>query len=327
MRDRDVRILLLAQFYPQFYPPIVGGEERHVRSLATSLSRRGHTVSVATLWVPGTFDIETTDDFTVNVKGSLQRLRRLFTENERRHTPPFPVPETVAGLRRIVAKFKPDVVHARNWLVNSFLPLKSWSGAPLILTLHDYGLICPKRSLTHGSAENTEVCDGPHLRKCWPCAADHHGNIKGVVTALGTFGYFYNRARNDCRQSFSGQVNQLAEFGVDYAVIPNFVPDDVAVLSPDVEPRVAESPDEYILFVGDLIRLKGAPVLLDAYAGSEGCTRRPVLIGRDSADMLETLPPNVINLVYCRIRRSCMHWHGCLFGVGPSMDVMHVQRW
>src|SRR5215469_3203047 len=106
----DLRILLLAQFYP----PIIGGEERHVRNLATTLSQRGHTVSVATLWVPGTCDTGTTNDnVTIHrIKGSLQRVSGLFAEHERRHAPPFPDPEVVAGLRRIVARFKPDVVHA-----------------------------------------------------------------------------------------------------------------------------------------------------------------------------------------------------------------------
>src|SRR6516165_6789352 len=98
-----MRILLLAQFYP----PITGGEERHVRNLAASLRRRGHAVTVVTQWVPGTCDIETEDDITVHrVKGSLQRLSGLFAENERRHAPPFPDPELVAGLRRIITQFE-----------------------------------------------------------------------------------------------------------------------------------------------------------------------------------------------------------------------------
>ena len=40
-----MRILQLAQFYP----PILGGEERHVYNLARLLVRRGHDVSVLTL--------------------------------------------------------------------------------------------------------------------------------------------------------------------------------------------------------------------------------------------------------------------------------------
>jgi glycosyltransferase involved in cell wall biosynthesis len=50
-----VKILMLAQFFP----PDVGGEERHVLNLSHALARRGHEVSVATQQVPGTEPVET----------------------------------------------------------------------------------------------------------------------------------------------------------------------------------------------------------------------------------------------------------------------------
>jgi glycosyltransferase involved in cell wall biosynthesis len=310
----DVRILLLSQFYP----PIAGGEERHVRNLATALSGRGHTVSVVTLWFPGACDTETKDDITVyRIKGSLQRLSGLFLEDERRHAPPFPDPELVAALRRIVAQLTPDVVHAHNWLVDSFLPLKSWSGAALVVTLHDYSLICPKKNLMHDG----EVCDGPHLAKCCHCAGNHYGTVKGVVTTLGNFGSSYIARRSvDKFLAVSPSVarhNRLAEFGVNHEVITNFIPDDVAVLSPEIDPCVGELPDEYILFVGDLNRVKGVPVLLDAYAGLEDAPPL-VLIGRRCVDMPDFLPPNVHQFGVWS-HQAIMHaWRNCLFGVAPS---------
>jgi glycosyltransferase involved in cell wall biosynthesis len=309
-----LRILLLAQFYP----PIIGGEERHVRNLATTLSRRGHTVSVATLWVPGTCDTETShDNVTIyRIKGSLQRLSGLFVEHERRHAPPFPDPEVVAGLRRIVTWFKPDVVHAHNWLVYSFLPLKSWSGASLVMTLHDYSLICPKKNLMHVG----KLCDGPHLTKCWHCAANHYGTIKGIATALSIFpSSDFARRTIDKFVAVSRSVarrNRLAEFGVNHEVIPNFIPDDVGKLNPDIELCVGQLPAEYILFVGDLTRLKGIPVLLDAYAGLKDAPPL-VLIGRPK-DIPDTLPPNVYQFGTWS-HQAIMHaWHNCLFGVAPS---------
>ncbi len=35
----------------QFYPPIIGGEERLVQDLSAELAQRGHDAAVATLWV------------------------------------------------------------------------------------------------------------------------------------------------------------------------------------------------------------------------------------------------------------------------------------
>ena len=50
-----MRILLLAQFFP----PDIGGEERHVFNLANTLAERGHEVAVATQRMAGVPDQET----------------------------------------------------------------------------------------------------------------------------------------------------------------------------------------------------------------------------------------------------------------------------
>ena len=42
----------------QFYPPIIGGEERHVRNLSIDLVARGHDVAVATLCHDGAPEME-----------------------------------------------------------------------------------------------------------------------------------------------------------------------------------------------------------------------------------------------------------------------------
>ena len=50
-----MRILLLAQFFP----PDIGGEERHVFNLANTLAGRGHEVAVATQRMVGVPDLQT----------------------------------------------------------------------------------------------------------------------------------------------------------------------------------------------------------------------------------------------------------------------------
>ena len=47
-----MRILLLAQFFP----PDIGGVERHVFNLANTLADRGHEVAVATQHIAGVPD-------------------------------------------------------------------------------------------------------------------------------------------------------------------------------------------------------------------------------------------------------------------------------
>src|SRR5262245_9675549 len=144
-----MRVLMLTQFYP----PTIGGEERHVWNLSAELVARGHDVAVATLWHEGLAEYEQDREVRVyRVRGTMQRTRWLFSETGRRHAPPFPDPETVVALRRLVMRERPDIVHAHNWLVYSFLPLKSWSKARLVVTLHDYSLLCAKKRLVYREA-------------------------------------------------------------------------------------------------------------------------------------------------------------------------------
>jgi len=165
-----------------------------------------------------------------------------------------------------------------------------------------------------------KVCGGPHMAKCWHCAATHYGTIKGIVTALSIFASAHFARRTvDKFLAVSRSVarrNRLAEFGVNHEVIPNFIPDNVGELNPDIEPCVGQLPAEYILFVGDLTRLKGIPVLLDAYAGLKDAPPL-VLIGRPM-DIPDTLPPNVYQFGTWSHQAIMYAWHNCLFGVAPS---------
>jgi glycosyltransferase involved in cell wall biosynthesis len=110
----------------------------------------------------------------------------------------------------------------------------------------------------------------------------------------------------------------LARGGAPYEVIPNFVPDDVGALGPE-DLCLRELPvDGFILFVGDMMRLKGVEVLLKAYAGLE---RAPplVLIGRRVADTPTDFPPNV-HVLGTWPHSAIMHaWRRSLFGVLPSV--------
>src|SRR5438105_13782842 len=88
----SMRILMLAQFYP----PTIGGEERHVRNLSIELVARGHDVTVATLWKEGMPEFACDQGVRVHrIQGSMQRVSAFFTEKERRHLPPFPDPEVL----------------------------------------------------------------------------------------------------------------------------------------------------------------------------------------------------------------------------------------
>ena len=312
-----MRILLLAQFYP----PVIGGEERHVRNLAAALAARGHEVSVATQ--ASRDDAGSSLDGAVRVhrlRGTLRRLSALFSDPERAFAPPIPDPEMTLALRQVIARERPNIIHAHNWILHSFLPLRPFTRAPFVVTMHDYALICARKTLMY---MNEVPCDGPTLTKCLRCAGQHYGGLKGGITAVGNWiDGTYERRAVDKFLTVSGAVarfNRLPEAGVDVEVIPNFVPDDLGDLSSEVDTALlARLPDQYILFVGDLASLKGVPVLLDAYAR---LVEPPplVLIGRRCPDTPRDLPAGV-HILETWPHDAIMHaWNRCLFGVAPSV--------
>jgi glycosyltransferase involved in cell wall biosynthesis len=312
-----MRILLLSQFYP----PVIGGEERHVRNLGAALTQRGHDVIIGTTMHPGSPEIELDGAVRVHrLRGTLQRLSGIHADSERRHAPPFPDPELAMALKRLVAQEKPDIVHAHNWIYASFLPVKPLSGAPLVVTLHDYGLVCAKKNFMH---LGTQLCSEPKLTKCLPCAARHYGTVKASATTLGNLATSFAARRMVERFIPVSQAvarnSGLIGSGTPYEVIPNFVPDDVGVPGPEDHPRLEQLPaDGFILFVGDMMRLKGIDVLLSAYAGLE---RAPplILLGRRAPDTPAEFPPNVYALGTWP-HSSIMHaWRRSLFGVLPSV--------
>jgi len=310
-----MRIVMLAQFYW----PVIGGEERLVQDLSVELARRGHEVAVATLWHEGLAEFELDRGVRVyRIHGIAQRARWLFTEPGRRHAPPWPDPEVTQSLRRVIAQERPQIVHAHNWLVYSFLPLKLWSRARLVMTLHDYSLVCAKKRLMWKGAP----CSGSGLTKCLACASDHYGLMKGIPVALSNWVMgAVERATVDMYLPISQAValkNGLVDSHVPFQVIPNFVPNAVGESIPDSDPYLAQLPKEdYLLFVGDLSRDKGIEVLLRAYVD---LVNPPplVLIGRKCADTPAEFPRNVIFLNSWPHEAVMAAWRRSSIALAPS---------
>src|SRR5207249_1073940 len=154
-----------------------------------------------------------------------------------------------------------SVVHGHDWLARSFLPLKHWSGAVFVLSLHYYTLSCAKKNLVHQGAP----CDGPAASKCVRCAIDHYGATKGPLVALGNWiGAAAERAAIDRVIAVSQATaagNRLDGGRVPYEVIPNFVPAPVDIPEVELDPFLRQLPDDgFLLFVGDLRRDKGIEV-------------------------------------------------------------------
>ena len=318
-----MRILLLAQFFP----PDVGGEERHVFNLANTLAGRGHEVAVATQRMVGVPDQETlASGVRVHRFATVaMRLPGVYSTS-RTHHPPLPDPLGVRELARIARQERPQVIHAHNWIVNSAVALRRSSPVGrrfgLVLTLHDFSHVCAtKRLMRMGSP-----CEGPAVARCLPCATAHYGPVLGPLTASATalMRPWKNRAIDHviCVSSAVAKGNHIPP-GPNTSVIPNFVPDQAVAgdaakgQAEDVPPGLPK--EEFLLFVGELSRDKGVPTLLRAYE-SLGRKRPPLLlVGRRMPDTPAHLPDGA---------QMCAQWphdhvmaafRRCLFAVLPSI--------
>ena len=279
-----MRILHLAQFYP----PVVGGEERHVRNLAVELAGRGHDVHVACLDVgrPPQQDPGVTVHPLPNIG---VKVPALYPTADRPLALPVPDPLASRALSRLVDAVRPDVVHAHNWLINSYLPLAAARRLPLVYSLHDYSHVCPTKRLMF----EDEPCSGPGLRKCFTCTTDWYGVGRGpVIQSMVRSGRpLRNRVVDVFTpvSTFVGRANELDEQGLRWQVVPNFVPDSL-LSTGDVVRDPGLPTGEFFFFAGDLSDQKGVTTLLAAYDRLDPATRPALLlVGREAME-LTSLP-------------------------------------
>lgn len=296
-----MRVLLLSQF---FFPRI-GGEEIHVLNLGRELVSRGHEVSVATLDHPGMPAFEIIDGMRIHrIQGAAQHVSWLFSDPNRRLVPPVPDPMIVAALARIVDVEQPQVAHAHNWIVHSFLPLRATRQIPLVLSLHDCSMVCSRKDYLYRGS----ICDGPGFEKCLRCTAAHYGTAKGLITTAANWvSGGAERMLVDRFLPVSDAVarcSRLSAGNLPFEVIPNFVPDSLAdATAGNSDGYAGQLPAEpYLLFVGAFNRAKGLDILLKAY-------RR-----------LEPHPPLVV------IGYSVGETEA-VFGAAPCEGVVRLEEW
>jgi glycogen synthase len=288
-----MKILLLAQFLP----PILGGEERHVWTLARALATRKHDVTLLGFASIAEEVGESNSEGVriVRVQSAASYLPMLYSDPKRPHALPLPDPLVRRAIRHELSHGDFDVVHAHNWIVNSAIGPAMRTSVPLVMTLHDYSHICAtKRLMDHGK----QLCPGPSVTRCLPCASSHYGVINGAITLVANTWSARRRAAGVSRFAAVGSsvagavkvdvdINRPAGAGLDVEIIPNFIPDEIVL--DDIPPTSQRAP---LLFVGDLLPDKGVQTLLDAYRLLENPPPL-VLAGRPMPDREWELPDGV----------------------------------
>jgi glycosyltransferase involved in cell wall biosynthesis len=163
-----MKILFINSLYA---PNVVGGAERVVQSLAEGVAREGHQAVVVSVAPQG----GTRTDWVNGVKAYYVGLKNVYwpfgegpfhpASKAAYHALDTCNPWMVRAVARIVDEERPDLVHTNRLAGFSSLALQlvNKRGLPLVHTLHDYYLLCPRSCMFR----NGKIC----RRRCMECRA------------------------------------------------------------------------------------------------------------------------------------------------------------
>jgi glycosyltransferase involved in cell wall biosynthesis len=169
-----------------------------------------------------------------------------------------------AGLARVLAEFRPDVVHLHNiyhQLSPSVVAAARDAGVPCVLTLHDYKLACPNYQML----DNGRLCDacvtGGPLQAARRACKD---GSRAASTLLAVESWLHRRLG-----AYDGIGVLLAPSRFLAGVLDRagVYPDRLRVLRHPAEPLTPKAePGGGVVFAGRLAYEKGVDVLIEAAA-------------------------------------------------------------
>ncbi len=323
-----------------FYRPVIGGLERHVETLSHELVSLGHSVTVVTFQIGDQPAEETTEGVhVIRIRGWSTRLTAFHADAMRPFHPTIPDPGAMAALRRVLQRERPDVVHSHSWLEYSYFPqYRAHSGPGHVVTLHDYGLACPKKTLQYSGrrvrtgtddvpaqpAPNVSPpCSGPRLAKCLGCAPGQYGLLKGTAVTTGLRASRVLHRRADRYIAVSDAVARgsraVLPGGSPVVVIPTMVPNGLPELARTTpRPEFLPAEDGYLMYAGSFGTHKGVDVLLEARSRMRN--QPPlVLVGTSHGDAPRVNGPGVIVVRDVQPAQVMASWLRASVAVVPSV--------
>jgi glycogen(starch) synthase len=308
--------------------PNVGGLELSIAALVRAQVARGQAVAVVAPPHPEAANREALGGAEIyRLPMTMAHVPGAYIDRTHLFFPPVPDPQFAHAFADIIRHFRPDVVHARGWILYSVLGASRRAGVPVVATAHDHSQVCATKTMLY---EGRSLCSGPGLRKCMRCAFAHYGP-KGIPLAAGLHQLGSRRHRDvahwmaiSSALAARGSAPRRADRSA-IEVIPTFIDDDLLVLAADE--RTAGRPDfvpaigPYLFYAGALGTHKGVDVLLDAHRRlhTAGVDVPLVLAGLPRPDFRVPRQPRV-TVVDCVPHAAVMAaWRHAIVGVVPSL--------
>jgi glycosyltransferase involved in cell wall biosynthesis len=293
--------------------------------LSKELVKRGHTVSVVTLNIlsyslPAREYVDGVN--IIRISGMFQKLGILYGGSNVR--PNLPIKDIVLKkqLADIIEELQPVVIVCHSNFLYSVRSLAAKLEIPLIVTLHDYGFICPIGNLLF---KHESPCSKQYSVKCLKCVISTSGIIKAI---LGCLLFRVNRpiigsvdryiaVSQAVKEIYLGATRMPVE---KINVIYNFY--NLEEKQPLPFKCMEQFPERFILYVGAFSSQKGVNVLLDAYKSIRDRISSDIKLVMIVASLgAEVSVREEGILVMVDQPRSVVMdaWRRCLFGVVPSI--------
>jgi glycogen(starch) synthase len=310
------------------YLPNVGGLELSTAALTCAQVHRGQGVAVATPRHPNAPDRENIDGVQVHrLPMAMAHVPGAYVDPTHLFFPPVPDPLFARQFADLVSHFRPDVIHARGWILYSVLGTARRAGIPVVASAHDHSHVCATKIMLY---RGQSLCSGPALGKCVSCAHSHYG-LKGIPLALGLHQLGSRRHREVAEWTAistaladRGSAPRVADHSA-VTVIPTFIDDDLLALASDE--RTAQRPEfvpatgPYLFYAGVLGAFKGVDVLLGAHdrLRADGFDVPLVLAGLPRSDY--QVPDRAGIVVAHNVPRPAViaAWRHATVGVVPSL--------
>ena len=222
-------------------------------------------------------------------------------------------------MRRILATFKPDVVHVHNvfpLISPSVLPECRQAGVPIVMTVHNYRLVCPSGLLTRNGTVCTRCVGGREWRGVVHNCQGYY--VKSLGYALRSFVARWLRFYQDNVTLYIALTRFQQQFLVDAGFLAErmvVVPNPAGMTGSSSAPHVGD----YVGYVGRISPEKGLPLLLGA---ARSLTDIPVKIA-GSYDRMPGLlcqrPKNVEFIGHLAGDSLYEFYRNCRFVVLPTL--------
>ena len=256
-----MKILMVHKFYY-----VEGGAERYVFNVTDLLEEKGHTVIPFAMQDSRNFESEYSayfadrfgPDLLFETKSPAKRWqiakRSIFNRDAQ------------AKLEQLIQDTQPDFAHVHSiyhHLTPSVLFTLKKYNLPVLLTLHDYKMVCPNYIFLDGKRQVCQACQGKHF---WQATAKKCFRNSFAASALVTAEAYWNYWKKSYLNNVDVFVSpsqflgdKISQYGYqDKPVLVQPYTLDLSTYEPCYEPS------DYFVFMGRLTHEKGVHFLLDA---------------------------------------------------------------